>query len=165
MLKALSYNFVNFIWFSKEDNIIRGPEVTSDIGNNVTPFEKETRITECDLTTTCRFCNNPCIFKVSKMLELYNNVLLPRNPHFGKLPYRQYSVEETLISYIHEVIKNHRWHEVRDQICTFLYGNPGDGPYIAHLDGSKRYQSPERINMAEINGHRYLEKFNNTNQI
>ena len=56
LLKSFNnHNFINAVWFSKDDNSMRGFEISTDVENKTTPFEKEDRVTEIDLVTTCRW--------------------------------------------------------------------------------------------------------------
>jgi hypothetical protein len=67
------YNFVNAVWFNKDDNQLKGFEIAGDVEGKVTPYGKENRITDFELTTTVRWSNNPAMFRLSKYKEWRNN--------------------------------------------------------------------------------------------
>jgi hypothetical protein len=66
------------------------------------------------------------------------------------------SIEETLIYKYRKEISEHEWEEIRDNWGTFLYGNIGDGPFVAYTDGSKKYQGSLE-SQSEINGKNYIK--------
>lgn len=150
-----NHSFVNAVWFSKDDNVMRGFEISRDIDNMDTPFAKEDRISELDLVTTCRWSNNPVIFRTSKMKEWYANII--KNDYVGKTHQGQHNVEETMISTYREEISKNKWIDIRDNWGTFLYGSLGEGPFVGHTDASRRYLTTSR-SQPEINGDAYMEQ-------
>lgn len=149
-----NHNFINAVWFSKDDNAIRSFEITTDVNGNTTPFELEERVSEVNLVTTCRWSNNPAIFRVSKMKEWFNEII--KNENVGKIQQNQHNVEESMIPYYRDMINKNNWIDIRDNWGTFLYGNLGDGPYVGHTDASKRYQGTNK-SQPEINGENYIK--------
>jgi len=149
----INYDFINAVWFSKDDNVMRGFEIATDVENNVTPFERETRVNEIDLVTTCRWSNNPVIFRTSKMKDWYNNII--NNNHVGVSHQSCHNVEESMIPYYRKTISENKWDNIKDDWGTFLYGKIGDGPYVGHTDASKRYQGQSK-SQPEINGENYI---------
>lgn len=149
-----NHNFINAVWFAKDDNIMRGFEIATDVENKTTPFEKENRVSEIDLVTTCRWSNNPVIFRTSKMKEWYSNII--KNEHVGTLHQSCHNVEETMIPHYRKIISENRWEDIRDDWGTFLYGNIGEGPYVGHTDASRRYQGQSK-SQPEINGENYIK--------
>jgi hypothetical protein len=149
-----THNFVNAVWFAKDNNTVRAFEITDDIDGSTTPFIKEERVTECDLVTTCRWSNNPAIFRVSKFKEWFYGII--KNEHTGKTSQGSHNVEETMIPFYREIIKERGWNNVRDEWGTFLYGNIGEGPYVGHTDASRRYQGISK-SQPEINGEEYIK--------
>jgi GR25 family glycosyltransferase involved in LPS biosynthesis len=148
------HNFVNAVWFAKDNNNVRAFEITDDIDGSTTPFIKEERVNECDLVTTCRWSNNPVIFRVSKFKEWFYGII--KNEHTGKTSQGSHNVEETMIPFYREIIKERGWNNVRDEWGTFLYGNIGEGPYVGHTDASRRYQGISK-SQPEINGEEYIK--------
>lgn len=132
------YNFVNAVWFNKEDNIIRGFEIAGDKNGFITPYEREQRIQEIKLTKTIRWSNNPAIFRTSKYKEWYDKFI--NNPTVGINHQGQHNVEENMIREYRRIISESNWEEIKDEWGTYLYGDVGDGFYVAHTDGSRRYQ-------------------------
>lgn len=155
-----NYHFVNSVWFSKDDNTIRGFEICEDITKRVTPFELEKRIKEINLVTTCRWSNNPVMFRTSKMKEWFESYI--RNEHINKLNQRQSNVEEKMISVFREIISKNKWEDIKDDWGTYLYGNLNEGPYVGHTDASRRYQGQSK-SQPEINGENYMKNFPNIN--
>jgi hypothetical protein len=149
------YDFVNAVWFNKDDNQLRGFEIESDINNVVTPYGIETRINELNLVTTCRWSNNPVIFKTNKFKEWYYDII--KNEYVNKVHQGSNNVEETMIKYYRDEIKKNNWFDVIDKWGTYLYGGVGDGPFVGHTDASKRYQTINRT-MAEDNGDDFINK-------
>ena len=149
-----THNFVNAVWFAKDNNNVRAFEITDDIDGSTTPFIKEERVNECDLVTTCRWSNNPAIFRVSKFKEWFYGII--KNEHTGKTSQGSHNVEETMIPFYREIIKERGWNNVRDEWGTFLYGNIGEGPYVGHTDASRRYQGISK-SQPEINGEEYIK--------
>lgn len=155
LIKAFdNHSFINAVWFSKDDNSIRGFEICEDSDGSVTPFQKENRVSEADLVTTCRWSNNPAIFRTSKMKEWFK-ILESNNPHIGIVNQAAQNIEETLIPLYRQQIKELGWHNIKDHWGTFLYGNIGDNAYVGHTDGSKRYQGHNK-SQPEINADRFI---------
>lgn len=149
------YNFINAIWFNKDDNISRGFE-THNYNNSTTPFIREERISELNLTTTCRWSNNPGIFRTSKMKFWFNNYV--NNEHVDIVNQGSYNIEESLINIYRNQIDEYGWDKIKDKWGTFLYGDVGDGPFVGHTDASKRYVG-DNISQPEINGINYMLKY------
>jgi GR25 family glycosyltransferase involved in LPS biosynthesis len=155
LLKAFNnHNFINAVWFAKDDNSMRGFEIATDVENKTTPFEKEDRVTEIDLVTTCRWSNNPVIFRTSKMNDWYHNII--KNQYVGVSHQSCHNVEETMIPHYRKIISENKWIDIRDNWGTFLYGNVGEGPYVGHTDASRRYQGHSK-SQPEINGDEYIK--------
>jgi hypothetical protein len=153
-----NHYFVNAVWFSKDDNAMRGFEICQDSSGKTTPFQKESRITECDLITTCRWSNNPVIFRTSKMKDWFRDYI--KNEFVGKVNQRQGNVEESMISEYRKQISKNLWDNIKDQWGTYLYGNLGEGPFVGHTDASKRYQGHNKSE-PEINGEEYMRRHPN----
>lgn len=151
------YEFVNAVWFSKDDNKMRGFEIAEDVEKRVTPFDLEKRISEINLITTCRWSNNPCLFRTSKMIDWYYNII--KNNYVGISHQGCHNVEETMIAHYRKIISENRWEDIKDNWGTYLYGNLGDGPFVGHTDASRRYQGSNKSD-PEINGQNYMN--NNT---
>jgi GR25 family glycosyltransferase involved in LPS biosynthesis len=147
-------NFINAVWFAKDDNIMRGFEIATDVENKTTPFEKESRVSEVDLVTTCRWSNNPVIFRTSKMKDWYYNII--KNQYVGVSHQSCHNVEETMIPHYRKIISENKWVDIRDDWGTFLYGDIGEGPYVGHTDASRRYQGQAK-SQPEINGENYIK--------
>ena len=147
-----NHSFINSVYLSKDDNQPRGFELCRDVDNNCTPFELETRVQEVPLTTTCRWSNNPCIHRTSKFTEWYNTHLDKVHNNVG---HGQHDVEENMIPIYRDIISKSKWMDIRDDWGTYLYGNVGDGPYVAHTDASRRYTTTAR-SQPEINGDAYI---------
>jgi GR25 family glycosyltransferase involved in LPS biosynthesis len=148
------HNFINAVWFSKDDNISRDSEISEDKNKNVTPFELEKRVEELKLVTTCRWSNNPVMFRTSKMRFWFEEIVKKQTDGF--IINGLQSIEETLIYKYRKEISEHEWEEIRDNWGTFLYGNIGDGPFVAYTDGSKKYQGSLE-SQSEINGKNYIK--------
>lgn len=149
-----NHDFINAVWFAKDDNVMRGFEISRDVDDVTTPFEREDRVNEVDLVTTCRWSNNPVMFRVSKMKEWFYGII--KNEHVGKSHQGQYNVEETIIPYYRDMISKNKWVDIRDNWGTFLYGNLNEGPYVGHTDASRRYQGIAKSE-PEINGENYIK--------
>jgi hypothetical protein len=149
-----NHNFINAVWFAKDNNIMRGFEIARDIDDNSTPFEKEERVNEVDLITTIRFSNNPVMFRTDKMKEWYYEII--KNQHVGIIHQSQQNVEETMIPHIRDVISKNRWEDVKDNWGSYLYGKLEEGPYVGHTDASKRYQGAAKSG-PEYNGEEYIK--------
>ena len=148
-----NHSFINAVWFSKDDNKIRGFDIAEDVERKITPFDKEDRVNEVNLTTTCRWSNNPVMFRTEKMREWYAKYI--KNEHVGKINQHAHNVEESMIPTYRKQISENKWIDIRDSWGTFLYGNLGDGPYVGHTDASKRYQGSSK-SQPEINGEEYI---------
>ncbi len=149
-----NYNFINAVWFNKDDNQLRGFEIETDVNGDSTPFQKEDRVKEINLVTTCRWSNNPAIFRTSKFKEWFYTLII--NEHIGKTNQGPHNVEETIIPIYRNEIKNSKWIDIRDNWGTFLYGDINEGPYVGHTDASKRYQGANK-SQPEINGENYIK--------
>jgi GR25 family glycosyltransferase involved in LPS biosynthesis len=149
-----NHDFINAVWFAKDDNIMRGFEISQDIDGITTPFERESRVSEVNLVTTCRWSNNPAMFRVSKMKTWFNDII--KNEHVGKIHQSQHNVEGTMIPYYRQIISENKWVDIRDNWGTFLYGDLNEGPYVGHTDASRRYQGISK-SMPEINGENYIK--------
>jgi hypothetical protein len=149
-----NHKFINAVWFSKDDNQMRGFEIADDVTGAITPFELESRVGECNLVTSCRWSNNPAIFRTEKMKEWFYNII--KNDHVGTSHQGSHNVEETMIPYYRNQIKENVWGDIKDNWGTYLYGNIGEGPYVGHTDASKRYQGQSK-SQPEINGEEYIK--------
>lgn len=149
-----SHDYVNAVWFSKDDNIMRGFDIAEDVNKKATPFSVEERIDEAPLITTVRWSNNPAIFRTPKMKEWFAKYI--DNPYVGISHQGCYNVEETMIREYRNTITSNKWEDIRDQWGTYLYGKIGEGPFVAHLDASKRYQGASK-SQPEINGETYIK--------
>jgi hypothetical protein len=149
-----NHNFVNAVWFNKDDNQLKGFEICGDRLGNVTPYEQEDRVTECDLTKTIRWSNNPVMFRKSKMQEWFDKYI--DNDSIGKIHQGQYNVEDNMIRVYRQTIEESVWEEIKDDWGTFLHGKPGDCELVGHTDGSRRYQTSIRT-MAEDNADEYVK--------
>jgi hypothetical protein len=149
------YDFINAVWFSKDDNTLRGFDIETDVEMKTTPFEIETRVNEVDLVTTCRWSNNPAIFRTSKMKDWYYNII--KNQYVGISHQSCHNVEETMIPHYRKIINENKWLDIRDDWGTFLYGKIGEGPYVGHTDASRRYQGHSK-SQPEINGEKYIKE-------
>lgn len=148
-----NHHFVNAVWFNKDDNQLKGFEICGDRLGNVTPYEQEHRVTECDLTKTIRWSNNPVMFRKSKMQEWFDKYI--DNDSIGKIHQGQYNVEDNMIRVYRQTIEESVWEEIKDDWGTFLHGKPGDCELVGHTDGSRRYQTSIRT-MAEDNADEYV---------
>jgi hypothetical protein len=148
------YSFVNAVWFNKDDNNMRGFDITDDLNGGVTPYVLEDRIQELSLVTTCRWSNNPAIFRTSKMKEWFIKYI--DNEYVDKINQAAANIEETMIPTYRAEIKEFGWDNVKDNWGTFLYGNLGDDPYVGHTDASQRYQGHSK-SQPEINGENYIK--------
>lgn len=148
------YDFVNAVWFNKDDNQLKGFEIAGDINGKETPYGKESRINDFELTTTVRWSNNPCMFRTSKYREWFKKYI--DNEYVGKNHQGQYNVEDSMIKEYRELISQSNYDEIKDEWGTYLYGAVGTGPYIGHTDGSRRYQTSIRT-MAEDNADEYVK--------
>lgn len=148
------HNFINAVWFSKNDNVIRGSDITKDVEDEVTPFYLEERVKEVNLISTVRWSNNPAMFRLSKMKEWYE--LYIDNGNVGDTNQGQHNVEETMIPIYRKIISENKWDNIKDEWGTYLYGNIEEGPYVGHTDASKRYQG-ELKGVPEYNGEEYIK--------
>jgi len=147
------YNFVNAVWFSKDNNLMRSFDICDDINESVTPFVREPRIQEMPLITTCRWSNNPAIFRTSKIKEWFDQKI--KNEHVNTAHQGCHNIEETMIPLYRKEILQTGWNNIKDNWGTFLYGDIGEGPYVAHTDASRRYQGQSK-SQPEINGEKYI---------
>jgi GR25 family glycosyltransferase involved in LPS biosynthesis len=147
------YSFINAVWFSKNDNTMRAFEICEDNNGKITPFEKETRVSETPLITTCRWSNNPVVFRTSKMREWFDKYI--NNEHVNRIHQGSQNIEESIIPKYRDEISKLGWENIKDNWGTYLYGNIGDDAYVAHTDGSRRYQGISK-SQPEINGENYI---------
>jgi len=146
------YSFINSVYFNKDDNIMRGCEICRDVDDITTPFEREDRVKEMNLVTTCRWSNNPAIHRTSKFREWYKNYLESVHNNVG---HGCHDVEDVMITTYRSIIAKSKWIDVRDNWGTYLYGNIGEGPYVGHTDASRKYLYSAR-SQPEINGDAYI---------
>lgn len=149
-----NFEYVNAVWFNKDDNQIRGFEICGDKNGYVTPYELESRIPNIKLTKTIRWSNNPAIFRTSKYQEWYNIYI--DNPTIGINHQGQFNVEDNMIREYRRIISESNWEEIKDSWGTYLYGDIGEGMLVGHTDGSRRYQTTIRT-MAEDNANVYIK--------
>lgn len=149
------YDFVNAVWFNKDDNILRGFEICGDKNGKITPYEREERINGFDLTKTIRWSNNPVIFRTSKYQEWFDKYI--DNDTIGVNHQGQYNVEDNMINEYRRIISESDWDEIKDDWGTFLYGNVGEGILVGHTDGSRRYQGSIKT-MAEDNANEFVKE-------
>lgn len=149
------FDYVNAVWFNKDDNQMRGFEICGDKNGYVTPYELEDRITDIKLTKTIRWSNNPAIFRTSKYKEWYDTYI--DNPTIGINHQGQYNVEDNMIREYRRIISESNWEEIKDNWGTYLYGDVGEGVLVGHTDGSRRYQTAIRT-MAEDNAEIYIKQ-------
>lgn len=154
-IKAMEqHSFINSIWFNKSDNQMRAFEICNYGNNECTPFDREHRVKDLDLVTTCRWSNNPAIHRTEKMKEWFEKYI--DNEHVDIINQRSHNIEEKMIDIYRNDIIQHGWDSVRDNWGTFLYGNVGDQAYVGHTDASARYLGISRSD-AEINGSKYMQ--------
>ena len=153
LLAMKRHHFVNAVWFNKDDNQLRGFEIESDVTNTTSKYGIDERVIELPLITTCRWSNNPVIFKTEKFKEWYFKYI--KNEYVNNVHQGSNNVEETMIRVYREEIKSNNWSDIFDNWGTYLYGNIGDGPFVGHTDASKRYQTQNRT-MAEDNGDKFM---------
>lgn len=147
------YNFINAVWFNKDDNQLRGFEICEDINGQTTPFEIESRVKELPLVTTCRWSNNPAIFRTSKMKEWFNTKI--KNQYTNTVHQGAANIEETMIPLYRNEIKELGWNNIKDNWGTYLYGNLNDPALVGHTDGSRRYQGHNK-SAPEYAGENYI---------
>lgn len=150
------YPFVHAVWFNKDDNQLKGFEIAGDVDGKETPYGKENRIDDFELTTTVRWSNNPSMLRTSKYKEWYEKYIY--NSSIGINHQGQYNVEDSMIREYRDLISKTKFDEIRDEWGTYLYGAVGTGPYVGHTDGSRRYQTTIRT-MAEDNADEYVKKY------
>jgi hypothetical protein len=148
------YDYVNAVWFNKDDNILRGFEICGDKNGNITPYEREDRIEELKLTKTIRWSNNPAIFRTSKYKEWFEKFI--NNETIGINHQGQYNVEDNMIREYRRIISESNWDDIKDDWGTYLYGDVGEGILVGHTDGSKRYQGSIKT-MAEDNANEFVK--------
>lgn len=155
LMKAFNnHDFINAVWFSKDDNTMRSFEITRDISGIATPFGREDRVSEVNLVTTCRWSNNPAMFRLSKLKEWYYSTI--KNEYVGVVHQAQQNIEETMIPHYRDIVGKSKWLDIRDNWGTFLYGSLNEGPYVGHTDASKRYQGTSKSG-PEYNGEEYIK--------
>ena len=148
------YSFVNSVWFNKDDNNMRGFDICDDLDGSTSPYEIDNRISELPMITTCRWSNNPVLMRTSKMKEWFEKYVT--NEYVDKINQGSHNIEENLIpSYRNEILIN-GWKNIKDNWGTYLYGDLGTGPYVAHTDASRRYQHHSK-SQPEINGEKYMK--------
>ena len=147
-------NFVHAVWFNKDDNQLKGFEIAGDVEGKETPYGKENRISDFELTTTVRWSNNPSMIRTSKYREWFDKYI--DNEYIGKNHQGQYNVEDNMIKEYRDLISKTRFEDIRDDWGTYLYGAIGTGPYVGHTDGSRRYQTSIRT-MAEDTADEYVK--------
>lgn len=148
------YDFVHAVWFNKDDNQLKGFEIAGDVDGRETPYGKEQRITEFELTTTVRWSNNPAMFRTSKYKEWFDKYIY--NPGIGVGHQGQYNVEDPMIREYRDLISKSKYDDIKDDWGTYLYGPIGSGPYVGHTDGSRRYQTTLRC-MSEDTADEYVK--------
>jgi hypothetical protein len=148
------YDFVHSVWFSKDDNTVRGFDIAKDVESNVTPFDREYRIDNVDLITVCRWSNNPAMFRLSKFKEWFDKYI--NNEYVGTQHQGQHNVEEMMIPIYRKIISENKWEDIKDDWGTYLYGDLGEGPYVGHTDASRRYQGASKSE-PEYNGEEYIK--------
>lgn len=148
------YPFIHSVWFNKDDNQLKGFEIGADSTGTETPYGPEERVPDTNLTTTIRWSNNPAIHRTSKYKELFNKYVT--NPYINSIHQGSNNVEEALIDNYRKELTTDIWINVRDRWGTYLYGKIGDGPFVGHLDASKRYQTSNR-QMSEDNADAYVK--------
>jgi GR25 family glycosyltransferase involved in LPS biosynthesis len=147
------YSFVHAVWFNKDDNQLKGFEIGGDSEGKETPYGKEYRINDFELTTTIRWSNNPSMLRTSKYKEWYEKYIY--NPGIGINHQGQYNVEDSMIREYRDLVSKSKFEDIRNDWGTYLYGAVGSGPYVGHTDGSRRYQTSIRT-MAEDNADEYI---------
>lgn len=150
------YDFVHAVWFNKDDNQLKGFEIAGDVDGKETPYGKEHRIQDFELTTTVRWSNNPAMFRTSKYKEWFEKYI--DNPSIGIGHQGQYNVEDPMIREYRELISKSKFDEIKDSWGTYLYGAVGTGPYVGHTDGSRRYQTTLRC-LSEDTAEEYIKNF------
>lgn len=149
-LNALkTHDHINAIWFSKDDNVMRGFDICEDKTGNVHEFCVDQDIQEVQLIKTCRWSNNPALFRVNKYNNWYNEIIY--NEHVGIQNQKAFNVEQPMIAYFRNEVKCGIWDDVFYRFGTYLYGGVGTGPYVGHTDASKRYNTAP-----EENGEKYM---------
>jgi hypothetical protein len=148
------YDFINAVWFNKDDNNLKAFDICDDINGSMTPFMRDLRIEEIPLITTCRWSNNPAIFRASKMKEWFNEKI--NNEYVNIIHQECHNIEEAMIPLYKKEILNYGWNKIKNNWGTFLYGDIGDGPYVGHTDASKRYHAQNK-SQPEINGEQFIK--------
>jgi hypothetical protein len=150
------YDFVHAVWFNKDDNQLKGFEIAGDVEGKETPYGKEHRIQDFELTTTVRWSNNPSMLRLSKYKEWFDKYI--DNPTIGVNHQGQYNVEDSMIREYRDLISKTKFEDIRDSWGTYLYGAVGTGPYVGHTDGSRRYQTSLRC-MSEDTADEYVKNY------
>jgi len=147
------YNFINSVYLSGDDISVRGFDLATDKNGRVTPFEVEKRVNEISLVTTARWSNRPGLHRVSKMREWFDKYMY--NDKIGEVHFGCHGVEDSMIPVYTKTINENSWEDIKDDWGTYLYGNMGDGPFIAHTDSSRRYQNEIKSTL-EINAENFV---------
>lgn len=150
------YPFVHAVWFNKDDNQLKGFEIAGDVDGKETPYGKEHRITDFELTTTVRWSNNPSMLRSSKYKEWYEKYIHTSSVGVGHQG--QHNVEDSMIREYRDLICKTKFEDIRDDWGTYLYGAVGTGPYMGHTDGSRRYQTSIRC-MSEDTADEYVKNY------
>jgi hypothetical protein len=123
-----NHNFINSVWFSKDDNSLRGFEIETDVDGVVTPFERETRVSEVDLITTCRWSNNPVIFRLSKIKVDETKSLLRKLSPNRRSSHLQTQAQQR----DEQVPESHRLLAAAQELVESEWLMPGGSLVIAH---------------------------------
>jgi hypothetical protein len=168
LIKSFNKNqFINAVWFNYWENALTIDDYAPNDGTQkATYFGKEEKVKDVDLINTIRFSNRPCLYRTLSYKEWYEkyikdfntskyvDVPFPENSHLGSN-----GVEETMIKVIREDVHTNDYVDIRYKWGLYLYGNIGDSPYVAHIDGSKNKFEGENKTIAEINGEEFLETY------
>lgn len=145
--------YINAVWFSKNDNTARGYHLARDVDNNITAFEEERRTDHVNLVPTSMWSNNPALFRVSKLKEWYE--LYVKDQNIEGLNQLHHGIEESIIPAYKELISKSKWEDIKDEWGTYVYGKMGEGPYVGHTDATNRYahkgESPEILGRSMLN--------------
>jgi hypothetical protein len=160
-----NYSFVNAVWFNFEKNIKQDCDYFKhDIYLNPTYYGKEEKIKDFSLINTTRFSNRPCMYRVSKYKEWYKNYIenfycseYVAEPINEKIHQGSNGVEEIIINVIRKDVSINNYSDIRYKWGLYLYGNEGDEPYVAHIDGTKKKFNNENKTIAEYNGEWFEE--------
>lgn len=154
IVKAMDNNkFINSIWLNKDDNNPRGFDICQ-YNSTITPYNKESRVNNIDLLTTCRWSNNPAIHRTSRMRYLFDHYI--NNKYVDFQNQRSHNIEEKIIPIYRDQIEKMGWDEIKDEWGTYLYGSLNDTACMGHTDATRRYQGQSK-SMPEINGESYIK--------